>query len=215
MRQRVLRPFAVFVLVQFIAFSFIQTRLPHYMAPTYAPFAALVAIWLAAHVDLSAATIARRLQFGFAAAAIWLLAAFVSGPSRKALHSPRLPTGDVTSNNREQVALLKRVFAHPSPEVAAIPGPLLDWRPGHYNPIPTVIFYADRRVQQVLPEPLPPGTPTDIYSFNPMPLGVALGDGQPHLLLANRALLAQLPSTITFQPIAASATLAVGRVAMR
>ena len=211
LRQRVLRPFAVFVLVQVIAFSFIQTRLPHYMAPAYAPFAALVALWLVTHLRLATAPASRHLQFGLAAIALWLLAAFLTGPSRKALHSPRLPNGDVTPNNREEVALLKRVFEHPSPGVAATHGPLLDWRPGHYNPIPTVIFYAGRPVQQIQPQPLPPNTPTDIYAFNPVSFAAAIGS-RPSLLLVNRSLLPQLPSGYTFHPLATSPGLAIGTI---
>jgi 4-amino-4-deoxy-L-arabinose transferase-like glycosyltransferase len=212
LRQRVLRPFAVFVLVQFIAFTCIQTRLPHYVAPTYAPFAALVAVWIVARLDTITLTRSLRVQLTAATVALWLLSAWATAAPRSRLHSPRLPNGDVTPNNREQVALLKQVFTHPSPAVAAIPGPLLDWRPGHYNPIPTVIFYANRTVQQVQLQPLPPGTPTGIYSFNPEPLATTVGP-QPSLIFLDRALLEQLPADYTFSPIATSPTLAVGTIA--
>ncbi len=209
LRRPVLRPFAVFVLVQLVAFSIIQTRLPHYMAPTYAPFAALVAVWLATQLDLATASAARRVQWGAAAAAVWLLAAAWTAPARRALHSPRLPTGEVTPDNREQVALLKQVFAHPSAAVAAVPGPLLDWRPGHYNPVPTLIFYANRPVQQVLPQALPPGTPTEIYSFNPKPLAAAVGAG-PRLIFLDRSLAPLVPPDYRFRAVAASPSFLVG-----
>ena len=96
--------------------------------------------------------------------------------------------------------------------LAAIPGPLLDWRPGHYNPIPTVIFYADRPVQQVQLQPLPPDTPTDIYAFNPKPLAATVGL-QPSLIFLDPTLLPQLPAGYTFHPLATSPTLAVGIIA--
>ena len=212
LRQRALRPLAIFVLVQFIAFTCIQTRLPHYMAPTYAPFAALVAIWITTRLDALTLTRPRALQLSTATIVLWLLSAWITAAPRSRLHSPRLPNGDVTPNNREQVALLKQVFAHPSPAIAAIPGPLLDWRPGHYNPIPTVIFYADRPVQQVQLQPLPPDTPTDIYAFNPKPLAATVGL-QPSLIFLDPTLLPQLPAGYTFHPLATSPTLAVGIIA--
>ncbi len=213
-----LRPFAVFAIVQILFFSCVQTRLPHYMAPAYAPLSALVAIWLAAHFHayLESHPAARpstaRLQFAAALTALWVLTALLTAHPRSRLHSPKLPNGQVTPNNREEIALLKQVFRHPSPVVANTPGPLLDWRPGTFNPIPTVLFYANRPVQQVTLRPLPPNTPTDIYAFNPIPLPQALPDTQPHLILIARSLIPQIPTTYTFQTIANSPTLEIGRI---
>uniref|UniRef100_UPI00131CE02E ArnT family glycosyltransferase n=1 Tax=Granulicella sp. L46 TaxID=1641865 RepID=UPI00131CE02E len=199
---RAFRPFAIFALVQILFFSCIQTRLPHYMAPAYAPFSALVAIWLATWLyakspvlvtepenavtlgqaenavvlsqredavvlsearsaqpkdpnDLRPAPISSPLptrtilQFAAALAVLWILTALATAHPRSRLHSPALPNGQVTPNNREETALLKQAFRHPSPLVANTPGPLLDFRPGTYNPIPTVLFYANLPVQQV------------------------------------------------------------------
>jgi len=213
--QQALRPFAVFALVQILFFSCVQTRLPHYMAPSYAPLSALTAIWIARRLtslNLSQRTSAFRLQLITAAVTIWILTALLTAHPRSRLHSPALPNGQVTPNNREEVALLKQVFRHPSPVVANTPGPLLDWRPGTYNPIPTVLFYANRTVQQITLQPLPPNTPTDIYAFNPQPLAQALPDTQPHLLLIASSLLSQIPANYAFQPIAASPTLELGRI---
>jgi 4-amino-4-deoxy-L-arabinose transferase-like glycosyltransferase len=207
---RPLRVFAVFALIQILFFSCVQTRLPHYMAPAYAPLSALVAIWIATRLaafNLGRPTV--RLQLA-AAAAVWILTALITAHPRSRLHSPRLPNGEVTPNNREETALLKQVFHHPAPLVADTPGPLLDWRPGTYNPIPTVLFYANRPVQQVELQPLPPNTPTDIYAFNPEPLAQAVT--QPRLLLIARSLVTQIPPQYTFQPLAMSPTLELGRI---
>jgi 4-amino-4-deoxy-L-arabinose transferase-like glycosyltransferase len=219
-RQRPLRAFALFALIQIIAFSFVQTRLPHYMAPAYAPLSALVAVWIAtrlhaytqSHPNLAQSPIAFRLSLASAAAAVWILTALLTAHPRSQLHSPRLPNGQVTPNNREETALLKQVFHHPAPLVANTPGPLLDWRPGTYNPIPTVLFYANRPVQQLELQPLPPNTLTDIYVFNPQPLAEAVTT-QPRLLLISRSLLPQIPARYTFQPIATSPTFELGRIA--
>jgi 4-amino-4-deoxy-L-arabinose transferase-like glycosyltransferase len=214
---RVFRPFAVFAVLQILFFSCVQTRLPHYMAPAYAPLSALVALWLAdhlhaylhAHPSARASTV--RLQFAAALAAVWILSALLTAHPRAQLHSPKLPNGLVTPNNREETALLKQVFRHPSPLVTSTTGPLLDYRPGTYNPIPTVVFYANRPVQQVELQPLPPDTPTDIYAFNPIPLYQALTT-QPRLILIARSLLPQVPIGYTFQPLAASPNLEIGRI---
>ncbi len=210
---RSMRVFAVFALVEILCFSCVQTRLPHYVAPAYAPLSALVAIWLADR--LAAFQLDRcgvRAQLATAAAVLWIVTALLTAHGRSQLHSPRLPNGDVTPNNREEVALLQRVFRDPTPLVASTPGPLLDWRTGNYNPIPTVIFYANRPVQQVQLHALPPGTPTDIYVFNP----IALAQGvttQPRLLLIDRSLLQQIPADYSFEAIAISSTLELGRIA--
>jgi 4-amino-4-deoxy-L-arabinose transferase-like glycosyltransferase len=216
-KLRPLRVFAVFALIQVIAFSFVQTRLPHYVAPAYAPLSALVAIWLADRLQalhITRRPAAFRLQLITATAAIWILTALLTAHPRSQLHSPRLPNGQVTPSNREETALLKQAFHHPAPLIASTPGPLLDWRPGTYNPIPTVIFYSNRPVQQVELHPLPPNTLTDIYIFNPEPLDQAVST-QPHLLLIARSLLPEIPPQYTFQPIASSPTLELGRITPR
>ena len=225
-----LHPLALFALIQIIAFSFVQTRLPHYVAPSYAPLSALVAIWLAdrfraylqTHPSVRPST--TRLKFAAALAALWILTALLTAQPRSQLHSPRLPNGVVTPNNREVTALLKQVFQHPSPLVAATPGPLLDGRPGTYNPIPSVLFYANRPVQQAELQPLPATTPTnatgpanatmDIYTFDPIPLTQALTT-QPRLILLARTPNPQIPANCTFQPLAASATFQVGLISRR
>jgi hypothetical protein len=256
---RPVRPFAIFALVQILFFSCVQTRLPHYMAPAYAPLSALVAVWLAGWIQTKSSVILRErqeavilseredavilsgarsaqpkdpdalppapdpsalsahhllrfhLQLASALTAIWILTALLTAHPRSRLHSPALPNGQVTPNNREETALLKQVFQHPAPGVAATPRPLLDWRPGTYNPIPTVIFYANRPVQQVQLQPLPHDTPTDIYAFNPIPLAQAITT-QPRLILIARSLLPQIPASDTFLPIATSPTLELGRI---
>ena len=242
-----LRPFAVFALIQILFFTCVQTRLPHYMAPAYAPLSALVAVWLAHWFQtkcspflsvrqrnavilsegrspqpkdpntLRFATTPSPLptrtlrQFSAALTALWILTALLTAHSRSQLHSPTLPNGQVTPNNREETALLKQVFQHPSSLVANTPGPLLDLRPGTYNPIPTVVFYANRPVQQVTLQHLTPNTPTDIYAFNPQPLAQIVTP-DPRLILIARSLLPQIPANYSFQPIASSPSLELGLI---
>jgi 4-amino-4-deoxy-L-arabinose transferase-like glycosyltransferase len=216
---RALRVFALFALVVLTIFTIAQTRLPHYIAPIYPALSVLTAAWLATQITvrLKASANPRALtwQLTAGAVAVYLVAVLLTAAPRRSLHSPRLPNGNTTPDNREQVALLKQVFARPSPQVAAISGPLLTLRTGLYNPIPTTVFYSARNVQQVAFALLPPGAGIDIYANDPLPLGLALPVGQPHLLLADRTLLSQLPGSVVFQPIAVSANLALGSIALR
>ena len=221
LRHPRLRPLALFALIQLTAFSCVQTRLPHYMAPIYAPLSALVALWIATHIHsyLQSHPSSRPkvfyLQFATALAALWILTALLTAHPRSQLHSPRLPNGVVTPNNREVTALLKQVFQHPSPLVASTPGPLLDARPGTYNPIPTVLFYANRPVQQVQLQPFlaagPSNATMDIYTYNPVPLSQAVTT-ESRLILLARSPNPQSPASYTFQPLASSPTLEVGLI---
>jgi 4-amino-4-deoxy-L-arabinose transferase-like glycosyltransferase len=204
--QTDLQPFALFSLTVLILFSIVQTRLPHYIAPLYPALSVLTAAWLAERLP----TRTRVLQFAAAAIALYTIAALVTVTPRRALHASRLANGDATPDNREQIALLKQVFHHPSSVVATLPDPLLTLRTGTYNPIPTTVFYSGRTVQQVILSPQPPQTHLDPYTNDPISLAATLADHQPHLLLADRFLLNQLPPSTVFAPIAASPTLILG-----
>jgi 4-amino-4-deoxy-L-arabinose transferase-like glycosyltransferase len=219
-RLRPLRPFAIFALVTLTLFTLVQTRLPHYILPAYPALTLLTAAWLANWIaNLLTHHPSRRFPARAipAAIALYLLGALLTAGPRKSLHSPRLANGTVTPDNREQVALLKRVFLHPDPAVASIPGPLLSWRTGTYNPIPTTIFYANRPIQQVQLAPIPPATPRDIYAYNPIPLTQAVQSqptDTPRLILLDRSLLPTLPATLCFTPIATSSTLELGTLTL-
>jgi len=204
-RLRPLRVFAIFALITLLLFTIVQTRLPHYIVPLYPALSILTAAWLADR--LPAPTRSLIAKFAAATLTLYLLAAWITATPRKTLHSPRLPNGIVVPDNREQVALLKQAFR--DPQTQAILGPLLSWRTGTYNPIPTTVFYANRQVQQVTLDPIPAGTTPDKYANDPIPLTDAL-TLQPTLILLDRSLLPHLPANLTFHPIATSANLTIG-----
>jgi 4-amino-4-deoxy-L-arabinose transferase-like glycosyltransferase len=207
LRRPALRVFAIFALTTLCLFTLVQTRLPHYIVPIYPALSMLTAAWLADR--LHAPTRSRIAILATAAFALYLLAALITAAPRKSLHSPRLANGTVTPDNREQVALLKQAFG--SPRMQSVPGPLLSWRNGSYNPIPTTVFYADRRVQQVTAGALPAPAKPDTYANDPIPLIQAVSP-LPTLILLDRSLLPELPSSLSFHPMAASANLAIGTV---
>jgi 4-amino-4-deoxy-L-arabinose transferase-like glycosyltransferase len=202
LRKPTLRVFGLFALTTFILFTLVQTRLPHYIVPLYPTLSLLAAAWLADRLP----TRTRITKFATAAVAIYGLFAWITASPRKSLHSPRLANGTVTPDNREQVALLKQAFR--SPETQSIPGPLLTWRTGTYNPIPTTVFYANRPIQQVTLDALPTST-RDKYANDPIPLTPSIVP-HPTLILLDRTLLPELPATLTFHPIATSANLEIG-----
>jgi 4-amino-4-deoxy-L-arabinose transferase-like glycosyltransferase len=215
--NRTLRPFALFALFEFTLFTLVQTRLPHYIAPLYPVLSVLTAVWLANWITpqlrASAHPSTLRLKLAASAIALYLLGTLLTATPRKSLHSPRLPSGIVVPDNREQVALLKQVFHHPQPLVANTPGPLLDWRSGTYNPIPTTVFYAGRPVQQVTLTPPPDAPVIYKYTFDPIPLTQAMntsGSPQPRLILLENTLLPTLPTNLIFRPLATSTTLSLG-----
>jgi 4-amino-4-deoxy-L-arabinose transferase-like glycosyltransferase len=207
---RPVRVFALFALITLLLFTIVQTRLPHYILPMYPALCILSAAWIADRLPVPSRNVVMR--FAVTAVAAYVLAAWLTSVPRKSLHSPRLPNGVVVPDNREQVALLKQAFREP--QVEAVPGTLLSWRTGTYNPIPSTVFYANRRVQQVVLVPTPTNLPTDKYFNDPVPLTSAVST-QPGLILLDRSLLAQLPPNLIFQPLATSPNLAIGTMAAR
>jgi 4-amino-4-deoxy-L-arabinose transferase-like glycosyltransferase len=200
---RLLRVFAVFALITFLLFTIVQTRLPHYIVPLYPAVSILAAACLAERLPSPTRILTAKLIA--TAVPIYLLAAWLTAAPRQSLHSPRLPNGIVVPDNREQAALLKQAFRNPL--IQSIPGPLLSWRTGTYNPIPTAVFYADRQVQQVTLNALP--NIPDKYADEPIPFAAALTP-QPILILLDRTLLPKLPPNLTFHPLATSQNLAIG-----
>jgi 4-amino-4-deoxy-L-arabinose transferase-like glycosyltransferase len=218
--QTNLRPFAIFALVVLELFSIAQTRLPHYIAPVYPALSVVTAVWLESwlrpHLAASPNPRAFALKSASAALVAFLLAALLTAAPRRALHAPRLPNGDTTPDNREEIALLKAALPPPSAQTPRTDRELLFLRAGTYNPTPALVFYSGRHVQQVVLDDAQRDTRRDIYTNDPVPLGNALQDGSPyHLLLADRSLVAQLPPEVIFEPITLGPTMVLGRIRLR
>ena len=142
-----------------------------------------------------------------AAVAVYVAGALVTIGPRKQLHSPILPNGAVTGDNKEAVLLVRSVFRHPQP----IQGPLLVWSRAHFVPIPSSIFYAQRPVQQITLQPVAPDTPVVRYLFDPEPLSVAMENGS-RLLLLDRTLVPEIPAEYTYSPIQAQGSVEIGSI---
>ena len=219
-RRPALQPWAIFAVVTIVFFTLIQTRLPHYIAPAYPALAVLTAVyvadWLMAHGFSVEAwgfspTNERTkekwaLAPAFITAAVWALSILATHSTLKSLHSADL-SGPGLLDNREADALLRE--AHP--ELAPADGPLLLWRAKPVQSIATIVFYAQRPVEQVQLAPVSPGTPIDRYMFSPRTLDEAVGS-EPRLILLDRSLVAQLPYRLLFTPGPSSATEELGTI---
>ncbi len=221
-RRAALRParvFAIFSGVVLVVFSIAQTRLPHYIAPVYPALSVVTAMWLESWLRPRLAASTNRRIFALKAVGTALaafgLAALLTAAPRRALHSPRLPNGEITPDNREEIALVKHALPTPSAQTPRAERTLLFLRAGSYNPTPALVFYTGRYVRQVVLDDVPLATRRDIYTNDPSPLGVELQDQQPHLLLAGRSLVNQLPPEVLFEPIASGPTMVLGRVRLR
>ena len=193
-----LRPLALFALVELVLFSAARTRLPHYIAPAYPPLAAITAAWLASRfAALGQPSRSLGWQLALVAVVLYAALAALTDRPRRALHAPELLNGYTTPDNRESVALLQQLkrLQQTLPE-----GPLLVWRQSPVVPLTTDAFYARRLAQQVALVPPPPDLPLDPYDNQPHPLTDFLNTRQ--LLLLDRALIPQLPGGMTLIPLA-------------
>jgi 4-amino-4-deoxy-L-arabinose transferase-like glycosyltransferase len=216
-RLRVLRPFAVFAVLDLVLFSLVRTRLPHYLCPAYAPLSALAGAFVAKEMVprlMPKATAARIALTAGGAILLFAGATAWTAHARRELHSPRLADGALAPDDRESSVLLKRAFAAGDSPAAQVAGPLLLWRAGRFVPICSSIFYSHRVVQQVAlggPDAAPALNP---YSYNPEPIESAVTDG-PRLLLVESSLLAQLPADLQFTPLEQGQTLQLGVIQHR
>jgi hypothetical protein len=69
-------------------------------------------------------------------------------------------------------------------------------------------------VQQVQPQPLPIGVPTDKYLFQPETLEDAVASG-PHIILLDKSLVQQVPSQFSYSQIVSGQSMEVGTIARR
>ena len=200
-RNATLQPWALFAVVTVAFFTVIQTRLPHYIAPAYAALAVLTAVWIADWIK-SRPSSANLVRPALATAAIWAASILATHSTLKSLHSANL-AGPNLLDNREADAILK------STPLPATPGPLLYLRDGRVQSIATVVFYAQRPVQQVTLGPS--NSPHDLYMFSPQLLNEAI-ESEPRLILLDKSLIPALPATLTYTPIRSSATEEVGSI---
>jgi 4-amino-4-deoxy-L-arabinose transferase-like glycosyltransferase len=211
-RRRELRAWAIFALVVVGLFTMVQTRLPHYIAPAYPVLALLTSVFLAGRLR----EFQRRRQqslisfwttFTILATSVCIATAFLTSGPRGKLHEAKVST-DVVYAEKESIQLLRDVFNRP----LSVQGPLLVWWEGNARSIATSVFYARRPVQQVQLQPLPAGTPTDKYLFQPATLedAVALG---ARIILLDKSLVQQIPSAFSYKQIVSGRAMEVGVIA--
>ena len=223
-KRRELRVWAIFAFVVIFFFTLVQTRLPHYIAPAYPALALITSVYLADGLrqlqqrQLQQRQLQpRRSQSPFSfwttvtilAILLCIASAFLTSGPRKKLHEAKV-SADIVSAEKESIQLLREVFSQPQP----VPGPLLVWWEGNARSIATSVFYARRPVQQVQPQPLPIGVPTDKYLFQPETLEDAVASG-PHIILLDKSLVQQVPSQFSYSQIVSGQSMEVGTIARR
>jgi 4-amino-4-deoxy-L-arabinose transferase-like glycosyltransferase len=208
-RRRELRAWAIFALVVIGFFTVVQTRLPHYIAPAYPGLALLTSVFLADRLRV----FQRRRQqslvtfwttFTLLAISLCIASAFLTTGPRRKLHEAKVST-DVVYAEKESIQLLRDTFSRPQ----AVQGPLLVWWEGDARSIATSVFYATRPVQQIQLQPLPTGTSTDKYLFQPETLEDAVSAG-PRIILLDRSLVQQIPSEFSYKQILTGRAMEVG-----
>ena len=196
LRTGILRAFAIFAVVEFLFFTAVQTRLPHYIAPAYPAFIVVTADLLAAHLtQYSGHSRSFCIKLAAATAAVCAISIFATARLRASLHTAVLPNGTVLPDNKDVIAVLRSA----QPRFQSIPGPLLVLRDGA-APINVDIFYSRHPVQQVQVGPDASSTQRDRYINNPIPLALALTSA-PSLLLIDKHLEPTLPADMHFVPI--------------
>jgi 4-amino-4-deoxy-L-arabinose transferase-like glycosyltransferase len=211
-RRKELRAWAIFALVVVVFFTAVQTRLPHYIAPAYPALALLTSAFLADRLRefqrrRQRSVISFWTTFTIVAASICIASAFLTGGPRRKLHEAKVST-DIVYAEKESIQLLRDVFSRPQP----VQGPLLVWWEGNARSIATSVFYARRPVQQVQLQPLPAGTPTDKYLFQPETLEDAVSPG-PRIILLDKSLVQQIPSEFSYKQILTGRAMEVGVIA--
>lgn len=210
LRRAELRPWAVFVLVEIVFFSIVQTRLPHYIAPVYPALALVSAVYAADRLRLFESRhqwTPRGLWLRVAVALIaaWGLGALLTTAPRKQLHSEWV-NGRITHEERESLVLLRDAFRSSQP-----PGPVLVWRESQPRSIATSLFYTHRPVQQVQLQPLPADTVRDKYDFNPSTLDATVR-AEPRVILLEKSLVSRVPQGMKYMSIARDAQVELGTI---
>jgi 4-amino-4-deoxy-L-arabinose transferase-like glycosyltransferase len=208
-RRRELRAWAIFALVVIGFFTVVQTRLPHYIAPAYPALALLTSVFLAGRLREFQRRSRHSLvtfwtTFTFLATSLCIASAFLTTGPRRKLHEAKVST-DVVYAEKESIQLLRDTFSRPQ----SVQGPLLVWWEGNTRSIATSVFYAGRPVQQIQLQPLPTGTPTDKYLFQPETLEDAVSAG-PRIILLDRSLIQQIPSEFSYKQILTGRAMEVG-----
>jgi 4-amino-4-deoxy-L-arabinose transferase-like glycosyltransferase len=209
LQKKQVRVWAIFSAVVPIFFTFVQTRLPQYVAPMYPALAVLVASYLGDR--LRPFIVEHRppsfwIKLTLAGVAVSAAAISVTSTARRGLHSGPSAASASLRDSDDSIPLLRDVFRHAQP----IGGPLLVWRSG-YMPITTDIFYSRREVQQVQLLSVASGTPTNRYTFDPKPLASVVAS-DPRLILLDKSLIPHVPGGFLYMPIESGRTVEVGLI---
>jgi 4-amino-4-deoxy-L-arabinose transferase-like glycosyltransferase len=206
-RRRELREWVVFALVVLIFFSIVATRSPKYIFPAYPALALLTGDWLAGLLEYRG----RRYVWAtaFAVLAAYAAVVFATKASRQSLTTARSASGTVLHADREGQTLLKTALARP--EVANLSGPVLLWQEDVAMQLPSLLFAAQRPLQQVYLVQYPDTLYEARRYADPEPLRNFVGPS-PKLILLEKSLAVEVPKDMEFHAIAAGKILEVGTI---
>jgi 4-amino-4-deoxy-L-arabinose transferase-like glycosyltransferase len=144
LRRRELREFSVFALFVFALFTASQTRLPRYVVPMYPAIALVTADGIFRWISVARSTSRLRSWWavGIAAAASFALAASLTRGLRVRVTSESTSSA-VTHVDPNLIPLLRSEAAR------QIAGPILLCQDQGWMQLPSALFYAGKRVQQV------------------------------------------------------------------
>lgn len=208
-RKPKLREWLVFALVVLLFFTIVATRSPKYIFPAYPALALLTADWLA---ELWKKSSRRAVRSGIVTAAIALaLASAATRHLRQSITATK-SAGIELHATREGEELWQAVLQ--APGMNAVPPPLLLWREGAVEQMPTLLFTMRRPLQQVYLGSAPDTLEEARRYANPQPLAVWVST-TPHLILLERRLVREIPQQMEWRPITEGTTLAIGMIALK
>ena len=209
-RRRELRVWLVFALVVLLFFTVVATRSPKYIFPAYPALALVTADWLAEPLEKSS----RRVV------AIWVVGAAIAfaGASAGTRHLRQSLTATKNHQGMEQHASREGEElwrgAMEAPGMDAVAPPVLLWKEGVVEQLPSLLFTMRRPLQQVYLVDAPDTMEEATRYANPQPLAGWVS-ATPHLILLEKRFVTEVPANMEWRPIVEGGTLAIGTIALK
>jgi 4-amino-4-deoxy-L-arabinose transferase-like glycosyltransferase len=209
-RRQELRVWFVFALAVLLFFTVVATRSPKYIFPAYPALALVTADWLAELLEKRS----RRFAVGAALAAV---AAFATASAltrhlRQSLTATKNHQGAELHADHEAPELWRAAIE--APGMSAVAPPVLLWREGVIEQLPSLLFTMRRPLQQVYLVNAPDTLESAKRYANPQPLASWVS-ATPRLIVLEKRFVAEIPANMEWRPIVEGGTLAIGTIALK